>query len=214
MTEPTDRGLAIFDYDGVIVDSLPLVLDFIRECHREAGRPATGDLDMDAIDNITYDAIGEAAGIPVGEMGRFMPRLFERFVDRVGDTRLFPGIAEMLEAVASRHIVAFVSANASHVIERVLDARGFGRHVARVYGADHPGDKAAKIRACGQRFGVPSDRTWMTGDAVSDVRSARAAGVRSIAVTWGWQSRERLARERPGHLADTPADVARILGCA
>ena len=50
----------------------------------------------------------------------------------------------------------------------------------------------------------------MVGDAISDIRAGHAAGVGTIAVTWGYQPQERLAAERPTHLAERAADVVRF----
>ena len=50
---------------------------------------------------------------------------------------------------------------------------------------------AAKIRTFGQY-------------TVGDILEARAAGVRSVAVTWGWHDRERLVAVSPDFIVDTP----------
>ena len=41
-------------------------------------------------------------------------------------------------------------------------------------------------------------------DTVGDIREARDAGIRTVAVTWGWHSRERLAAAHPDRLIDVP----------
>lgn len=43
-----------------------------------------------------------------------------------------------------------------------------------------------------------------------DVREAREAGVRTVAVTWGWHPRERLERACPDVLIDKPEDLLRF----
>jgi phosphoglycolate phosphatase-like HAD superfamily hydrolase len=48
----------------------------------------------------------------------------------------------------------------------------------------------------------------MIGDAVSDIRAARAAGIKSVAVTWGHQSRQKLSQEAPDLIIDEPEDLA------
>ena len=49
------------------------------------------------------------------------------------------------------------------------------------------------------------------GDGETDVRSARNAGLRCLAVTWGFRSRESLEREAPDALADRPEELPEIL---
>lgn len=51
----------------------------------------------------------------------------------------------------------------------------------------------------------------MIGDAISDLREGRAAEVKTIAVTWGFQDRSLLANEEPTHLVDQPEELLRLL---
>jgi phosphoglycolate phosphatase len=60
------------------------------------------------------------------------------------------------------------------------------------------------------RFQIGRDRTYYIGDTAGDIREARAAGVRTVAVTWGWHSRERLAATQPDFLVDTPEELLSI----
>ena len=51
----------------------------------------------------------------------------------------------------------------------------------------------------------------MVGDSVSDIRSAKRAGVQAIAATWGWQSRNLLARETPDFIVNSVQELAALL---
>ena len=48
-----------------------------------------------------------------------------------------------------------------------------------------------------QSLGHARDGTWMIGDAISDIREGKRAGVRTAAVTWGYQPESVLAAEQP-----------------
>ena len=51
----------------------------------------------------------------------------------------------------------------------------------------------------------------MIGDSVSDIQYAKKAGVVSIAVTWGWQSRDVLANEKPDHIVESVDELTTLL---
>jgi phosphoglycolate phosphatase len=59
-------------------------------------------------------------------------------------------------------------------------------------------------------FQVDKDRTYYIGDTTGDIREAKMAGIRTVAVTWGWHSRERLAKLQPDYLIDNPSDLLSI----
>jgi len=61
-----------------------------------------------------------------------------------------------------------------------------------------------------ERYGMDPYRTYYVGDTAGDVREGRAAGVRTVAVTWGWHSREKLAAAGPEFLVDNPVELLYI----
>ena len=75
----------------------------------------------------------------------------------------------------------------------------------------------AGLRLLLAELGAAPEESVLVGDGETDVRSARNAGLRCLAVTWGFRSRESLEREAPDALADgaridTPVEGAGLAG--
>jgi phosphoglycolate phosphatase-like HAD superfamily hydrolase len=51
----------------------------------------------------------------------------------------------------------------------------------------------------------------MIGDTVGDIRAGKEAGVRTAAVTWGYQQRDLLLKEAPDCLLDQPKELLYIV---
>ncbi len=62
--------------------------------------------------------------------------------------------------------------------------------------------------------GVEKADALYVGDSDVDMCTARAAGVESVGVTWGFRSREELCCAGACHLADTPDEILRFCGIA
>ncbi|HYO49030.1 MAG TPA: HAD-IA family hydrolase, partial [Chloroflexia bacterium] len=62
-----------------------------------------------------------------------------------------------------------------------------------------------------ERLGVEPDDLVYVGDAVVDVQAGKAAGMRTVAVTWGSGEPEALARAEPDYLSDSIGGVATLL---
>lgn len=60
--------------------------------------------------------------------------------------------------------------------------------------------------------GVERGDALYVGDSDVDMSTARAAGVESVGVTWGFRGREELCRAGACHLAETPDDILRFCG--
>jgi phosphoglycolate phosphatase len=54
---------------------------------------------------------------------------------------------------------------------------------------------------------VAADEVAFVGDAPSDIETGRAAGMTTVAVTWGYRPRAELAAARPALLVDEPAGL-------
>ncbi|MGA1474197.1 MAG: HAD hydrolase-like protein [Prochlorothrix sp.] len=61
-----------------------------------------------------------------------------------------------------------------------------------------------------RRQGWAAEQVCYVGDEVRDVEAARGAGVRSIAVTWGFNTTAVLNRANPDYLIDHPAELIEI----
>lgn len=62
-----------------------------------------------------------------------------------------------------------------------------------------------------EKFAVDPLATVYIGDMVADVETGRAAGVTTVAVTWGAAKREILAAANPDHLIDDPKLLKRVI---
>jgi phosphoglycolate phosphatase len=57
---------------------------------------------------------------------------------------------------------------------------------------------------------MKKEKTFYVGDTVGDIKEARLAGVKTVAVTWGWHNKERLEMASPDYVIETPDDLLKI----
>ncbi len=123
-------------------------------------------------------------------------------------TQPFPGIVELLDEAKTRGLRLGVATNKRRkpteaILKRWLEAR----FEVVLCGDDGIPDKAEAIRRT-------PEAVALVGDTAADVEAARAAGVRAIAVTWGYDSRADLEKARPDALVTTVAELASAIGTA
>jgi phosphoglycolate phosphatase-like HAD superfamily hydrolase len=188
----------VFDFDGVLADSSALCLDLLRWVHADIGltRPIPDDL-WHRLDDISFPAMARHLGVPAGQRARYLRRIFERMVDEAYRPELFEGVDGVLRALAREGRVAILSSSPAAVIEMTLDRAGLSASIAAIRDGRDPASKTAKLPGLLDQFGASPRQAVMVGDAVSDIRAGRANGMRTAAVTWGWQRRELLAAAGP-----------------
>jgi HAD superfamily hydrolase (TIGR01549 family) len=206
--------LIIFDYDGVLIDSLDDAISIGAEfCRAVPHDRVPTKATIEALDTVTYDELARSVGLSNEQAERFSSHVFERFQSISSTMAFFPGIESLLHGIAARNI-AIVSGNAKEVIAAKFAAHKLADKITCIFGALEPGDKAKKISDACNHYGVNVRQACMVGDSVSDIRYAKRAGAQSIAVTWGWQSREKLANENPDFIVNSVAELAGLIDTA
>jgi phosphoglycolate phosphatase len=202
-----------FDYDGVLADSLVDLLSKACEAQRRTGvgRQPTKE-DFEKISNLTFFELARHIGIPEEKSATFESNLFELLEGNSVNVRLFEGVGEVVRKLAEEHVLVVITSNLQEAVERILRQNGLAGSFSLILDGKTAGSKSDKIFLSRRRFVRSADDTFMIGDVVSDIRAGKIAGVKTVAVTWGYQSRERLLAELPDYVADSPDDLLTIAG--
>lgn len=197
--------MIIFDFDGVLADSLQVCLTACNNAARNQGADLTFATDAFATLNpVTFEALAEHHGLDPSPFARDVAAAVSASPVR---SAIFDGIDTALFELARLNRLAVVSASDASVIRAVLAPSGLDRLMDPVIGGDTPGTKAEKIsKLVAESLSAPH---VMVGDAASDILAARAAGIAAISVTWGWQTPAHLAAHNPDAIVETPQDLVR-----
>ena len=147
--------------------------------------------------------------------------LYRQRFDRVGlfENVLYPHAAEFLACLRrDGHRLRLVTSKPHVYAERILDHFKVARCFAGVHGAELSGAKGDKATLVGMALDAsessPED-ACMVGDRSHDIIGARAHGVATIGVLWGYGSEVELRAAGADSLACTMTDVRarlRLLG--
>jgi len=203
--------IVIFDFDGVLTDTMPEMLRFSDQVCAELGVPRhTTPADIHGLPRMGFDHLARQLGIPEELVPQYVHKILACFDEHPITYSLFEGMREVILDLANDSVLAIVSGNLQRVIRRFLDKYQVAHCFWQIAGIDQPGNKREKIQAIRQAVSL-SLPTVMIGDAVSDIQAAREAGALSIAVSWGHQDRNKLLEAQPDFIADHPQDIIKII---
>jgi phosphoglycolate phosphatase len=123
-----------------------------------------------------------------------------------------PGALDDLGRLGHRMFVA--TSKAAVFAERIVRHFGLARHLAGIYGPSLEGrldDKAELLAHLLAVERLSRHDAVMIGDREIDVTAARANGVRSIGVLWGYGSREELLAAGADVLCTAPVELTACL---
>jgi phosphoglycolate phosphatase len=193
MVAPT----VVFDLDGTLVDSAPDLVATLNVIFARQGLPpVTYDTARNLVGGGARSMIERSLAAQGRKLGAAeVDRLFKDFIDHyaahIADrSRAFPGLETALDELAAGGCRFAVCTNKLEWLSvRLLDALGLSYRFAAICGADTFGLQKPNPdllrRTIARAEGEPSHAV-MVGDSISDIATARAAGVPVVAVDHGY----------------------------
>lgn len=144
----------------------------------------------------------------------------ERFQDQgIFENRLYEGIPKMLETLNSKGMfLAVASSKPTVFVERILEHFEIKKYFKVIVGSELDGTRTKKEEvvdeALCQLFGdkpVEKEKVYMIGDRRFDVEGARAIGVDSVGVTYGYGDMEELREAKADYIVRSVEELQRFL---
>lgn len=211
----------IFDLDGTLLDTLADIA--------AAGNHALGELGRDPYPLDDYKwMVGEGAdvlmqrampdvddvnpGVIAEAVARFKAYYVEHPVDH---SVLYPGMAELLNALVERGLPIAILSNKPHantllVADRLLTAWPWA--IVMGHRDDRPKkpDPTTALEIASELNLTPAECAFV-GDTMTDMQTATHAGMLAVGVEWGFRDRAELTEHGADHIITHPTDLLPLL---
>jgi len=207
-------ALIIFDFDGVLADTLDDLIQFGQEVCDELGvKHVVRKADLSNLEIMSFASFGRACEVPEYLVDEFVQSCLKRFAEKKSPPAIFNGLSTIVRNLSINNTIAIITTNSSQNVNAFLVEHGLSGCIHAVYGVDSPGSKAEKISIARNRHspGTKPESVFMVGDSLSDIRAAKETATTSIAVRWGHQSLEYLLSGDPDYVANVPHDLIEII---
>lgn len=184
----------LFDLDGTLADTAPDLARALNALLGEHGRPPVSlEITRPLTSSGARGMIQAGFGL-TPESGQY-EGLKARFLELYGaavcvDTRLFPGMDELLEALDQRDVRWGVVTNkADRYTRPLLEALGLTSRAACIVSGDtaaRPKPHPDSLLHASRALALDPAACLYVGDDLRDIQAARAAGMPSLAVSYGY----------------------------
>lgn len=201
--------IALFDLDGTLTDPKTGITRSIQYALERLGRPVPeADALTWMIGPPLLAGFTELLGGPED-----VPEAVRLYRERYSDVGLFEnevyeGIPALLQTLRSEGVALFLATSKLQVYaRRILDHFGLSQFFREAYGSEldnRNADKRDLIRYILDMERFDPARAVMIGDRKHDVIGAKANGIATIGVTWGYGSPGELLEAGAARLVDEP----------
>lgn len=204
----------LFDLDGTLADTLPLIVESSQLALAELGRRATDEKIISLIGMPLLETGEVLLGPGQGELYR---DCYQKHFATLDSSALaaFPGLSELLAALASRGgKLACVTSKRRGPTQRTLAQIGLGQYFSVVVTAEdcerHKPHGEPALTALTQ-LDATGEKAIFIGDSKFDVGCAHHAGLPCCGVTWGAEDEARLKEAGADWVARTVEELGQIL---
>lgn len=201
--------LFLFDFDGVIVDSLAVYEKTVKDNLEKINQPIVKNREefLELFEDNFYESL-KNKGIDLDVFMKAAEDILAQV--RIKDMKPFPDIAQVIEELHRQHCLVVVSSNDNASIKEALDFFNYDNYFKEILGSDFMFSKKEKILYAAKKYRVDLQDIYYIGDTTGDIKEGKQAGVKTVGVTWGWHSKEKMAASEPDYLFDKPQDLLQL----
>lgn len=190
----------IFDFDGVIGDTFDINWGLSQE-HDETA----------TLEDFLAHHDGNVFAEPRIKFKSERVHLFySEYRKRLTPTHLANAV-EPLQRLGEKYALYIISSTSEEVIKEVLQKAGILDLFTRVMGFETHASKVEKFLFLKNEYDVRPENALFITDTLGDIKEASKAGIKTIAETFGFHDRERLAQGEPFMIVDSWEEIERVL---
>ena len=201
--------LLIFDWDGTLADSEHRIVSAVRQAIIDLGLPERSHEQIRNVIGLGMQECLETLfpGVEPERHAGFINTYRKHFTIRNdAPVALFPGVDEVLRALASRgHTIAIATGKSRRGLDRELKESGLGELVKVSRCADESPSKPnpQMLEDLLELAMISPHEALMVGDTTYDMQMARDAGVARVGVSYGAHEKSRLLEFGPLEIFDS-----------
>lgn len=209
----------IFDLDGTLVDSLPGIAASLNRTLSAHGLPGHSDARVrsfigDGIRNLILRAIPKGTEPALLESLLGLYRKDYALSWQSGST-VYPGVANLLDELQKSGFEMAVLSNKTHdftveMTRALFPSIRFTAVLGQREGIPHKPHPAGALQLA-DMLGTSPENCIVIGDSTMDLETAANAGMRSVAVGWGYHDRDRLLAAGATRFIEHPSELPALL---
>jgi len=201
--------LFLFDFDGVLVDSLDVYEKTVTDCLIKINQPLTRGREefLELFEGNFYESLVQK-GVDLEAFMKASIDILARV--KIKDIKPIEDAVAVVEKLHKKHCLIVISSNETASIREALELFKYDGYFREILGSDFMLSKKDKILYAIKKHQLPPDEIYYIGDTTGDIKEGKQAGVKTVGVTWGWHGKEKMASAKPDYLFEKPVELLQL----
>ena len=194
----------VFDFDGTLADTFELIKTIAMKEYSEY------DVDLELFKSEGAKGLLNKLNIPRWKLPGMIQNVTSQ-LKKSKDLKLFSNIIELLNILKNNYKIGIVSSNSKDIINDTLKEYNMEDLFEFVYSESSVFGKHTVLKRMCNKHNIDPLNVMYVGDEDRDIIAAKKVKIKTIAVTWGFNSKEKLSKEKPDYLVDSPMQILEVL---
>ncbi|MBF0225895.1 MAG: HAD-IIIA family hydrolase [Desulfobacterales bacterium] len=205
-----NNKILVFDFDGTIADTIDFYSDVINKLAYEFNFKKIKPDEIQILKNKTSLQLIKYLNVPIVKLPIIMTKAHQYLNENIDEIKPVKGVAEVLKMLHESGVrIGILTSNSFENVKAFLkqhniDFFDFISSSSKILG------KRKKLNSLVKKLNVSKESIIYIGDETRDIEAAKKAGIKNVAVTWGYNSKKLLLEYEPDFLIENPLDILKL----
>lgn len=194
----------IFDFDGTICDSFDVAVKIVREDFPEY---FTKEITPEIARKWGLKKLIEKTNFPKLKISKLMFKENKKIAKKIPQLKLFSYMKTVIQNLSKKHSLGIITSNSQENVEAFLKNNKINQYFDFIYSSTSLFGKDKSIKKTMESHKLKAGNTIYIGDQARDIEAGKKAGIKTIAVTWGYEAENVLKKVKPTYIVTKPKEL-------
>ncbi|MBW4685917.1 MAG: HAD-IA family hydrolase [Komarekiella atlantica HA4396-MV6] len=206
------QKVIIFDFDGTIADTVDALVSIANRLAVDFGYKQITPEQLGFLKNLTSREIIKYSGVSLLKIPFLVKKVKAELKNKIPELKPIPGIQEaLIELQTEGYKLGIITSNSQDNVIQFLTINNLAHLFDFIYSGITIFGKTTIINNVLRQKQLKSQEVIYVGDETRDIEASKKANIQVIAVTWGFNSLEVLARQNPDFLIRQPSELLEVI---
>ncbi|PLZ91002.1 HAD-IA family hydrolase [Fischerella thermalis] len=206
------QKVVIFDFDGTIADTVDALVSIANRLAKEFGYVQITPEELALLRNLTSREIINYSGISVFKIPFLVKKIKGELKSKIPELKPIPGMKEtLIDLKNAGHRLGIITSNSKDNVTEFLRINELDNLFEFIYSGITIFGKTTIINNLLKQKQLKPEEVIYVGDETRDIEASKKANIKVVAVSWGFNSPEVLAKQNPNYLIHHPSELLDVV---